>query len=341
MPLVARSFVIRYLRTTLHPNRFHGRLTGAKSPFFEGWYYKLIDLSQQRRLAVIPGVFLSQDPHAFVQVLDGATGATTYHRYRIEEFWAAEDRFEVHIGPNRFTMNGITLLIDRPDQQITGELTFGSVTPFPVSLASPGIMGWYAWVPFMQCYHGVVSLDHTIYGSLTVDGVEVDLTDGRGYGEKDWGRSFPEAWIWFQTNHFTTVGTSLTGSVAIIPWLNQAFRGFIVALWHEERLYRFATYTGAVIEKLDVTEHTVHWIMRDSHHRLELVLRQSPESKIGLLKGPDTFEMGKRVDETLDATVEARLFALGNGQPRLLFHETGRCAGLEVHNVQERLLAME
>ena len=24
-------------------------------------------------------------------------------------------------------------------------------------------MGWYAWVPFMECYHGVLSLDHTIY----------------------------------------------------------------------------------------------------------------------------------------------------------------------------------
>jgi hypothetical protein len=333
--------VIGTLRTTLHPTRFHGRLSGQKPPFFEGWYYKLIDATEQRRYAVIPGIFLSQDPHAFVQVLDGMTGLTTYHRYPTDMFWAADDRFEVHVGPNRFTANELTLLIDRPEQQISGTLRFGGVTPFPVSVTAPGIMGWYAWVPFMECYHGVVSLDHTIYGELSVDGETVDMTGGRGYGEKDWGRSFPEAWIWFQTNHFSAPGTSLTASVAIIPWLNQAFRGFIIALWHEGQLLRFATYTGARIERLDVTDETVHWVVSNRRHRLEMVVRQGAASRFGLLKGPDMAEMGKRVDETLDATVEVSLYALDGTQPRLLFADTGAHAGLEVHNVQERLLAME
>lgn len=334
--------MIRFLRTTLHPNRFHGRIPGQKPPFFEGWYYKLIDATRQRRYAIIPGVFLSEDPHAFVQVLDGMTGQTTYHRYGVDEFWAAADAFEVHVGPNRFNANGLTLLIDRPEQQISGSLSFGSVTPFPVSLAAPGIMGWYAWVPFMECYHGVVSLDHTIHGRLTVDGRPVDLSGGRGYGEKDWGRSFPEAWIWFQTNHFDTPGTSLTASVAIIPWLRQAFRGFIIAFRHAGELLRFATYTGATIDRLEVTDDTVHWVVRNRRHQLEMVVHQSDQSRIGLLKGPDTVQMGKRVDETLDARVDVRLLALGKGErPRLLFEGTGRCAGLEVHNVQERLLAME
>lgn len=333
--------MIRFLRNTLHPDRFHGRIPGQRPPFFEGWYYKLIDATQQKRYAIIPGVFLSDDPHAFVQVLDGMTGLTTYHRYRVDEFWAADDAFEVHVGPNRFTADVLTLLIDRPEQHISGSLSFGGVTPFPVSLTSPGIMGWYAWMPFMECYHGVVSLDHTIYGSLTVNGETADLTNGRGYGEKDWGRSFPEAWIWFQTNHFDTIGTSLTASVAIIPWQKQAFRGFIIGLWHAGQLLRFATYTGAAIERLDVTEHTVHWVVRNRHHRLEMLVHQSDQSRIGLLKGPDTTQMGKRVDETLDARVDVRLFALESGRERLLFEETGRCAGLEVHNVRERLLAME
>lgn len=333
--------MIRFLRTTLHPSRFHGRIPGQKPPFFEGWYYKLIDATEQKRYAVIPGVFLSEDPHAFVQVLDGRTGQTTYHRYSVDEFWAADDRFEVHIGPNRFNASGLTLLIDRPEQQISGTLSFGSITPFPVTLTSPGIMGWYAWVPFMECYHGVVSLDHTIYGSLIVDGETADLTDGRGYGEKDWGQSFPEAWIWFQTNHFDTPGTSLTASVAIIPWQNQAFRGFIIGFWHQGRLLRFATYTGAQIERLDVLDHEIRWHVRNRQHRLEMVIQKSDQGRFGLLKAPDTTQMGKRVDETLDARVAVRLYALDGDRSRLIFEETGRCAGLEVHNVRERLLAME
>jgi hypothetical protein len=211
--------MLRFLRQTLHPARYHGRLRGQRPPFFEGWYYKLIDPTERHRLAVIPGIFWSGHPHAFVQVLDGAAGVAHYHDYPVESFWAAEDRFEVHVAGSRFTVNELSLLIDRPGQSITGALRFGGLAPWPVTLTAPGIMGWYAWVPFMECYHGVVSLDHAIYGSLTIDGRQIDFSGGRGYIEKDWGHSFPEAYIWFQSNHFARPGTSLTASIAIIPWL--------------------------------------------------------------------------------------------------------------------------
>jgi len=81
----------------------------------------------------------------------------------------------------------------------------------------PGIAGWYAWVPRMETYHGVVSLDHTINGHLHIDDEEIDFNSGRGYIEKDWGASFSAAYIWFQSNHFEQLNTSLTASVAIIP----------------------------------------------------------------------------------------------------------------------------
>jgi hypothetical protein len=111
-------------------------------------------------------------------------------------------------------------------------------------------MGWYAWVPFMECYHGIVSLDHEIQGALQVDGQRVDFSGGRGYIEKDWGPSFPSAWIWLQTNHFGVPGTSLTASIAVIPWMRSSFSGFIVGFLHGGRLYRLATYTGAKVAHL-------------------------------------------------------------------------------------------
>jgi tocopherol cyclase len=41
-----------------------------------------------------------------------------------------------------------------------------------------------------------------------VGGRRVDFSGGSGYIEKDWGRSFPRAWIWAQSNTFTQPGTS-------------------------------------------------------------------------------------------------------------------------------------
>jgi len=319
--------MIQYIRNTLNPAAYHGHRKSP--PFFEGWYYKLVDSTETHRYAIIPGMFISDDPaqrHAFVQVLDGATGRSTYHRYPPAEFSAAEDRFDLRIGPNHFTAEHLSLKIKSEELEITGNLHFSDLQPWPVTLRSPGIMGWYAWAPFMECYHGVLSLDHSIAGELRVNGQPLNMTGGRGYIEKDWGKSFPEAWIWFQTNHFELPGASLTASVAIIPWLRSSFAGFIVGLWHEGVLYRFATYTGACIEKLDISDGSVAWVISDRLHRLEM---HATRTEGGLLQAPTTTDMNRRIAETLNARVETALYSLKGDCPELLFHGTGRHAGLE------------
>lgn len=323
------------LQTTLHPAWYQGH--HRRAPYFEGWYFKLIDASTQRRYAIIPGVFLSQDPHAFVQVLDGEAGTATYHRFPLEAFWAASDRFEVHIGDNRFSDGGLALDIASPEQTIRGEIRLGAAAPWPVSLASPGIMGWYAWIPTMECYHGVVSLDHRLDGGLEIDGQTASFANGRGYIEKDWGRSFPRAWVWLQSNHFEQPGTCLTASTAVIPWRKSAFLGFIVGLWHEGQLVRFATYTGAKTEHLAVTEEAVDWVLCSKSHRLHILAQRGAESQYGLLKGPTTVEMGKRVPETLSATVQVQLT---EKKGREVFAGNGRFAGLEVVNAAALLELM-
>lgn len=322
--------MFRRLRTTMNPAWYQG--VGRERPYFEGWYFKLIDAATQQRYAIIPGLFKSGDPHAFIQVLDGQTGTAHYHRFAPEMFWAAENRFEVRIGGNRFAADGLTLALDTPEQTLRGDVRLGGLRPWPVTPAAPGIMGWYAWVPTMECYHGVVSLDHALHGVLEMDGRTVDFGGGRGYIEKDWGQSFPQAWVWMQTNHFEQPGVCLTGSIAIIPWRRASFNGFIAGLWVDGRLYRFATYTGAKVADLVVTDDAVEWVLRDKTRRLSILARRGAASKYGLLKGPTTVEMGKRVEETLTATVAVRLSELADGRVREVFAGEGACAGLEVHN---------
>lgn len=320
--------MLRRVRTTMNPAWYQG--VGRQRPYFEGWYFKLVDAATQQRYAIIPGLFKSGDPHAFIQVLNGQTGAAHYHRFAPELFWAAEDKFDIRIGDNRFGADGLTLAIDTPEQTVRGAVRLGDLQPWPVTLAAPGIMGWYAWVPTMECYHGVISLDHTLDGALEVDGAAVEFGGGRGYIEKDWGQSFPQAWVWLQSNHFQQPGVCLTGSIAIIPWRRTAFNGFIVGLWVDGRLYRFATYTGAKVAELAIADDAVQWVLRDKSYQLSILARRGAASQYGLLKGPTTLEMGKRVEETLTATVEVELREAGGG--RVVFAGNGRCAGLEVYN---------
>lgn len=328
--------MIQSLRRTLHPAWYQGH--GKRAPYFEGWYYKLIDSSEQHRLAVIPGIFKGIEPgasHAFVQVLDGVSGEATYHQYPPEAFRAAKQGLDVCVGPNRFTLDALTLDIDTPGRSVTGALKLSHLTRWPSRWVSPGVMGFFAWIPFLQTYHGVVSLDHMIHGALTFEGETVDFSGGRGYIEKDWGRSFPEAWVWMQTNHFDEPGISLTASIAIIPLLGYSLRGFIVGLWHEGDLYRFATYTGAQIDELTIGEQEIGVVISDSDHRLEITARRAEG---GVLRGPTGVDMRGRVPESLRATVTVRLSAPRPDGSCLLFEGTGHNAGLEVVGEVTKLL---
>jgi hypothetical protein len=318
------------LRGTLTPGMYHG--FDKKPPFFEGWYYKLVSADESCKVAIIPGVILGHDAHSFVQVLDGVDGSTAYHMFPFEHFQANDRRFALEIGENRFDGNHLELTLERPEGQLTGHIQLGPLNPWPVTWISPGVMGWYAWVPRMECYHGVLSFDHSLQGTLTLNGKKMDFSGGRGYIEKDWGQAFPAAWIWFQSNHFGGVSACITASVAIIPWIGQAFRGFIVGFWLNGELYRFTTYKGSRIESLQVFDDHVEWVLINNRYRLSLTTRRIQG---GLLRGPTRLDMGKRVLETLSATVQVRLETL---KGELLFEGVGSHTGLEVMGDLPRLL---
>jgi len=325
----------RSIKQVMTPASFQG--TNSKAPYFEGWYYKLVDASGNTRLAVIPGMMLDPKPEndqAFIQVMDGETSHVVFKQFPLSAFKPIKNVLDVSLGGNHFSLQHILLDIAQDDFRIKGEVTFGVLAPWPVSIASPGIMGWFAWIPFMQCYHGLVSFDHSLAGKLTINGKEIDFTGGRGYIEKDWGSSFPECWIWMQTNHFTEPGTSLSASIARIPWLGSTFPGYIVGLWHQRELYRFATYNGTKVKRLEMTPEKICWTLTNRTHRLELAADRAGS---GLLYAPGDAGMARRVAESLTARVEVRLSTL---QGKVLFEDEGCYAGLEVVGDVRRLGAI-
>ena len=321
---------MEFIKSLLNPALYHGHKKQA--PFFEGWYYKLISADESEKVALIPGIFLGEDGYAFIQVLDGNTGSVEFIKFPKDAFEADQEAFRVQIENSIFQLDRVELNIDRPDFQIRGNLSFAGVKGWPIKLTSPGVMGWYAWVPKMECYHGVLGFDHAINGALEINQRKIDFTGGRGYIEKDWGSAFPEGYVWMQTNHFDVPRVSFTGSVALIPWLRSAFRGFIVGLWIEGELYRFATYTGAKTGLLEISDSEVIWHLSDKKYRLEIKARRGVT---GDLKGPTRQDMGMRVAESLVAEIEIKLVAT---KGKLIFEGTGRNAGLEVAGDLERLL---
>lgn len=309
------------LHAFFNPEQFQG--WGKKRNYFEGWYFKIVNKDGSRAYAIIPGIAMDTAGagHSFIQVLDGKKKTSEYHRFNAASFVPAPKKFNVTIGNNFFSEKKI--LLDLPS--LKGELNFSGNITWPKPFYSPGIMGPYAFAPFMECYHGIVSMDHIIYGSLLVHGEVVNFTNGRGYIEKDWGRSFPSAYFWMQSNHFSQPGISFKCSVAKIPWVRNAFTGFIAGLWLHDKLYRFTTYNRTKLLRSFADEKKVEVVLENKTYRLEVLAHRDTATE---LASPIRGFMEGRIEESMTASVDVLLTE--KKTKSILLNDTGKNAGLEV-----------
>ena len=55
-----------------------------------------------------------------------------------------------------------------PKKSASGSIALRDTVPWPATLLMPDIMGWFAWIPMMECRHGVVNLDAVPSGTLQI-----------------------------------------------------------------------------------------------------------------------------------------------------------------------------
>jgi hypothetical protein len=305
------------------PEVFQGSL--KKRNYFEGWYFKHVSRELTHAHAFIPGVSLAApDPHAFIQVIDGITGATEYLAYSLDDFNFDTRALVVRVGPSVFTGQGIELDIRGDTFSVRGKIEYDNPVPYPGSFLSPGIMGWYSFVPFMECYHAVVSAHHGLRGSLEINSKAVDFSGGAGYIEKDWGKSFPESWIWLQCNSFSGKNASLMISIAKIPWLGRFFIGFISFLYLDGRFYFFHTHNGSRLSGTRYDGATLDLTLNNGTHVLRV---SAKKNKAGDLAAPSRGSMVRRIKESIDSGIDVRL---EDRHGTVLFNAHGTRAGLEV-----------
>jgi hypothetical protein len=321
--------ILTKIKSLFDPTMYQG--WGIRRKYFEGWYFKVVDASESRAFAFIPGIAMDDtgNSHAFIQILDGKEKRSEYISFDAGVFVPSDERFEVSIGNNHFSSSGLKL--DLP--VASGTLSFSGMVAWPNRWYSPGIMGPYTFAPFMECNHGIVSMDHTITGSLVINGTETDFTGGRGYIEKDWGHSFPSAYVWMQSNHFGTPGISFKASVARIPWMTGNFTGFIAGLWLNNRLYRFTEYNRTRLSRLAVTGSAVDIEFAGRNHIISI---SAPVDRATSLASPVRGFMDGRIEESMTSAINLKLSDRGTG--RIIFSGEGRNACIEISGPTEALV---
>lgn len=254
-----------------------------KEKGFEGWYFK--HQKDGDMIAFIPG---RAESGAFVQVI--STGGS--RQFEVPELTV--EGGVVRAGNCRFSKEGCR--IDLPG--ISGEVAYGDLTPL-----RSDIMGPFRFFP-MECRHGVISMGHSLSGSLLVDGQRLDLTGGEGYLEKDSGTSFPSSYLWLQCNSFPEP-CSLMVSVARVPFCGLNFRGCICALLYGGREYRLATYRGVRIRAFGPE----HLCLTQGGLRLEIDI--TPSHGGHLLRSPVKGRMSGAIRESSNAAARVRLWEDG------------------------------
>lgn len=315
-----------------HPLWYQG--VKKKRNYFEGWYFKQVSADKQTTLSLIPGISKSKfSPHAFLHVILAKTGQsqpqTWYLSFDSNAFSTGDEPFFVEVGGQRFSQTEIVLRLQKDGLEMSGTIRLEDFLPIRPSGPFPTIMGPFAYVPFMECYHGVVSMDHGLSGSVAINGETIDFHGGRGYLEKDWGASFPKEYVWIQTNHFDKPGTSLMASVARIPFLGLAFSGFLVNFVMDNKEYRFATYNRSKVAKIVSKDNEASYRFTRGRDLLEI---RAKSERVASLPAPKNGNMDHAIKEGLSGIVDV-LLKRGD---EIIYQGVGTQAGIEIATLEKQ-----
>lgn len=303
---------------------FQGNL--AQEDYFEGWYIKFVSKDTKESFALICGVSLKKDDkHAFIQYLNGSTGGSEYFRFHLDDFWTSEKTFEATIEKNKFSTTGVEIDLKNKNIHLKGTFSFSEIRRYPKNIFVPSVMGWFAYVPRMECNHGVVSMHHKISGVLEINKTSIDYNNGNGYIEKDWGISFPEKWIWMQTNSFAEEECSFMLSAANIPWMKRKFNGFLSFIYYKGKVYRFATYTGAKIIEYKKDDSALFLKIRNGKYLLKIWAKMGTKSP---LIAPTKGKMERIIQESINSEIKIEL--INRFSKKIIIEGTGVKAGLEI-----------
>jgi tocopherol cyclase len=317
-----------FIQKLIHPEYFQGNK--KKNHYFEGWYYKLVSEDQKHTIAFIPGISLNpKDAHAFIQVFISSKEKletklkSYYFKFPKDAFHYGHDQFFVSIGSNYFSLDKLSIDLSNDQIKLYGTIQIDQLTPIKRNIFSPNIMGFFGYLGFMECYHGVISMSHALDGILLLNQVPISFHNAKGYIEKDWGKSFPRAYVWLQSNHFKDVTTSIMFSYADIPFLGFYFKGLIANLRYQGKEYRFATYNLSRVKKEVIKDHKVQYTLKKGFYVLEIEAESTTSIS---LASPRNGMMVEQIKEGLSGWIHVKLYR----RQKLIFEDTGYHAGIEI-----------
>ena len=306
-----------------NPELFQGEKNiPTNKNYFEGWYFKISN--NKTGISFISGISINeQTKKAFIQVI--TQGSSYYIDYSIKDFSFSNNPFYIKIGDNYFSKSNIHIDINDKNQNLViyGNIQFSDGKNIKTNFLNTNIMGPFSYIPFMECNHAILHMKNRANGSITINNKKINFKNSIGYIEKDWGTSFPKAYIWCQANGFQTRNASFILSIADIPFKIFQFRGMICSLIIDNHEFRFATYNNAKLIKYNIDNNSINISIKKRKYLLNIKAKSSTGHR---LVAPIKGKMEKDILESITATV----FLTLKKNNKIIFSDTSRNCGLEI-----------
>lgn len=246
---------------------------GIDSGFFEGWYFRVTLPKLRESFAFMYSI---EDPLVTNDRSGGAAQVLGIKEEYIScslpdsnKFWAAKEYLGLgHWGETNLTIPPQLLPIETFDRQIkqgyqvTATLHQGALPAqdcrwcyqtIPVygwgqpQQPQQATAGWLSFLPIFEPGWQILMAHGLATGWIEWRGERYEFSRAPAYGEKNWGRSFPEKWFWINCNSFDdTVGLAITagGGKRKVLWRTEEVA--MIGIHYRDRFYEFVPWNSQV-----------------------------------------------------------------------------------------------
>ncbi|MFB6317120.1 tocopherol cyclase family protein [Saccharicrinis sp. FJH54] len=292
----------RILPKVYHPEIF--QFCKNHRRYFENWLFKLVSEDRNSVMVIIPVMELGSNQRCYVQFMNGISGETCVAYYDLKELTASKYDMDFSFGGNNFSEKGIDISVDQKGFTGSGRIDFGELMRYPSKGLRRNLMGYFSYLPFQHIYYAVISMQHKINGSITMNNQTFNFDNGTGFIEKTWGKYYPESWLYIGCNTFTIPDTYFVVTASTINLGFTKILGNIGYFYHKGKLLNISFYTKTRFTKFDHQGKVLLLELTKDEHRIEITL--IPRNK-GKIKIPSATE-NRYVFESADSTLHLNYF---------------------------------
>ena len=343
-------------------NQFDPHLFPKRGPFFEGWYLRLFDFNNSDSLGFLFGHVLpkvrssSTDPLVLSSVLyrtnckeNRCVLMSKDAKFRSNQFTVTKHGKPISEDPDDTSPSAFEWYMTSDDSSgsficqkssISVDIKFGNVTfraeigaEVPWGPHGEGPEGWIDKVPFLPLHWFVYSLrSPIIYYELndTDNKVYKKGVQGTVHLEKNWGDSFPTAWIWSQgILAHSNISFALSGGPVDV--LGLSVTAFLVGYRNPNKniSLNFRPTDSVTKATHNGCQGYVNITVRGLFHELRIVLLADMSTFSDCLLGPESTGFRKACVESYDAMAEVVVFKRELQNPRIIDKQIIPFAALE------------